>query len=318
MATQPSANCGKRRVSSPLEDLSHRRARLDSTSRTYSNLSAPGGIIPSLENMDKSLESATEASEPQRQQEICSSAADSFSDEYSDTGFELELAMISEMQTLENNLTASSSSTTDEQFHCDGIDDAALQTLLEESTGEIVGENPPSSVVRAFDIESRSAEDYDPDLQFSSPQTSDSSGTIGSCASIQSTDTVDWEGIRQQASRSQQAASRASYFEQTPDPGATPKPSKGLSPQSSGLMPQATWTAVAVNMRMFNPSRTCFRLTEITESKAAMMQRQPHAVYNVFARVLYSSRENFFRRQYFQLRDLLSESPPYLTGALLG
>ncbi|EFZ02572.1 hypothetical protein X797_000495 [Metarhizium robertsii] len=312
MATQPSANCGKRRVSSPPEDLSHRRARLDSTSRTYSNLSAPGGIIPSLENMDKSLESATEASEPQRQQEICSS------DEYSDTGFELELAMISEMQTLENNLTASSSSTTDEQFHCDGIDDAALQTLLEESTGEIVGENPPSSVVRAFDVESRSAEDYDPDLQFSSPQTSDSSGTIGSCASIQSTDTVDWEDIRQQASRSQQAASRASYFEQTPDPRATLKPSKGLSPQSSGLMPQATWTAVAVNMRMFNPSRTCFRLTEITESKAAMMQRQPHAVYNVFARVLYSSRENFFRRQYFQLRDLLSESPPYLTGALLG
>lgn len=114
--------------------------------------------------------------------------------------------MISEMQTLENNLIASSSSTTDEQFHCDGIDDAALQTLLEESTGEIVGENPPSSVVRAFDIESRSAEDYDPDLQFSSPQASDSSGTIGSCASIQSTDTVDWEDIRQQASRSQQAA----------------------------------------------------------------------------------------------------------------
>ncbi|KFG85088.1 hypothetical protein MANI_115126 [Metarhizium anisopliae] len=288
MATQPSANCGKRRVSSPLEDLSHRRARLDSTSRTYSNLSAPGGIIPSLENMDKSLESATEASEPQSSKRSALQV-----NEYSDTGFELELAMISEMQTLENNLIASSSSTTDEQFHCDGIDDAALQTLLEESTGEIVGENPPSSVVRAFDIESRSAEDYDPDLQFSSPQASDSSGTIAS-------------------------SSRASYFEQTPDPRATPKPSKGLSSQSSGLMPQATWTAVAVNMRMFNPSRTCFRLTEITESKAAMMQRQPHAVYNVFARVLYSSRENFFRRQYFQLRDLLSESPPYLTGALLG
>ncbi|EFY91221.1 hypothetical protein MAC_02648 [Metarhizium acridum CQMa 102] len=314
MATQPSANCGKRRVSSPLEDLSHRRARIDSSSRTYNNWSVPGGVTPSLENMDKLRESATEAFEPRAQQELCSS------DDYNDMGFELELAMISEMQTLEKNLTASSSSTTDEQFHCDGIDDAALQTLLEESTGAI-GEHPPSSVVRAFDVESRFAEDYDPNLQFSSPQTNESNETIGSCTSIQSTETVDWEDIRQQASSSQQAVSDVSGCEQTPGHRAPLKLRNGhslLSPQPSAPTPQASWTAAPVNMRLFNPSRTCFRLREITESKAAMMQRQPHAVYNVFARVLYSSRENFFRRQHFQLRDLLSESPPYLTGSLLG
>ncbi|KHO01812.1 uncharacterized protein MAM_00813 [Metarhizium album ARSEF 1941] len=255
-----------------------------------------------------------EVSEPPSQLEFCSS------DDYNYMGFELELAMIDEMQTLEKNQIASSNSVALEEFQFDDTDDAEFEALLEQKMDTSVGENPPSSVVRAFDIESKFAEDYDPDLQFSSPQTNQSRATIGSSTSIPSTETVDWEDIRQQASKSRQEGGGI-YGERQVDhmpPSKLHCIHSLPSPQPSASLPQASWTACPVNMRMFNPSRTCFRLSEITESKAAMVQRQPHAVYNVFARVLYSSRENFFRRQYFQLRDLLSESPPYLTGALLG
>ncbi|TWU73105.1 hypothetical protein ED733_004731 [Metarhizium rileyi] len=302
MAAQPSSNCRKRRGSSPQDDVPHSRKRLNSTNSLNQNASVSGDIAPLKEAGHSSRTSTTGAPERQGQSELCSS------EEYCDMSFELELAMISEIQTLENSLTATPSAPADDDFHFGETDNDGCQSLSEQSI-DTAAKHPPSSVIRTFDVESRFAEDYDPSLQFSSPHTDKSSLT---CASVPSTETVDWKNIHRQASQSQHAVSVISYDEHHPDHRVPPSPRQWAS------FPQPAWTVAPANLRLFNPSRTCFRLSEIIDSKAVTVQRQPHAVYNVFARVLYSNRENFFRRQYFQLRDLLTESPPYLTGALLG
>lgn len=64
------------------------------------------------------------------------------------------------------------------------------------------------------------------------------------------------------------------------------------------------------------PYKTFFQIEEMLEAKAELYQNQPEMTLELFARVLYSSRENFIRRQYFQFCNLLTEGPPYLCGAL--
>lgn len=66
------------------------------------------------------------------------------------------------------------------------------------------------------------------------------------------------------------------------------------------------------------PHKTFFHVKEMLEAKQQMFRNQPDAVFELFARVVYSSRVNFYRKQYFQFRDLFKEPPPYLSGALRG
>lgn len=68
----------------------------------------------------------------------------------------------------------------------------------------------------------------------------------------------------------------------------------------------------------FKAFKTFFHLNEMLDAKVQMFKHQPEMVFDLFARVLYSSRENFVKKQYFQFRDLFKETPPYLSGALLG
>lgn len=255
---------------------------------------------------------------------ILSAGVDQLEEEYSDMSFELELAMIGEMQTLENSLTATGNSYPGDEFLLEDADIEAFSSLgdgnMEQSAEQ---EQPPSSVVQALDVESNFAEDYDPNLQFSSPHTDKSRSTVRSSTTIPSTESIDWDNIREQISTPNGDTIDRSNIKNGPthnaplnirDEKLPPTP----TPSASAPRLWPSWTPAPMNISIFNPSRTCFRLGELIESKAAMIRHQPHAVFNVFARVLYSSRENFFRRQYFQLRDLFTELPPYLTGALLG
>ncbi|KAI6784331.1 uncharacterized protein J7T54_006376 [Emericellopsis cladophorae] len=95
---------------------------------------------------------------------------------------------------------------------------------------------------------------------------------------------------------------------QTGDKG----PSAFLPSQSSdSTIPQFDWT--------LEPSRTCFQLADLKilrESK--QFGSSPATVFELFARVVHSARENFGHRQYFQFQDLLRAEPPYATGVLAG
>jgi hypothetical protein len=219
-------------------------------------------------------------------------------EEYNDMSFELELAMIRERQALETSFAAP---------HSSQPEAASLRF-----DGEASINFAPSSVVRALDDE------YDSKLQFSSPHSNASRATIYSSATIPSTDTIDWDSIRQQVPTQHRGTHGNPHHESTASLKSVPADAFLPTPAASAPTPQPQWTPVAINLNLYNPARTFFRIREIIECKAALSQRQPHAVYNLFARVLYSSRENLLRRQHFQLRDLLSDSPPYLSGALLG
>lgn len=54
------------------------------------------------------------------------------------------------------------------------------------------------------------------------------------------------------------------------------------------------------------------------EAKEIMYKNQHNAIFELFARVVYTRRDNFERKQLFRLRDLFKISPPYLPGVLLG
>lgn len=235
--------------------------------------------------------------------------------------------MISEMHALDNvekdGRDPSPNSRPEAEVFFDGFEDEDLQSLLEVQEEQCTQSKiPPSSVVRAFDVESRLAEDFDPSLQFSSPQTITSRTTVDSSVSVPSTETVDWDCIHPQIPTPKKGRSSDSSHHKSTERLNAPLHSHEDQSSPTPIRPAPTqkssWTPTPTNTSIFNPSRTCFRLSEIMEVNAATIQRQPHAVYNVFARVIYSSRENFFRKQHFQLRDLFTEAPPYLTGALLG
>ncbi|KAM6523826.1 hypothetical protein FSOLCH5_004439 [Fusarium solani] len=65
------------------------------------------------------------------------------------------------------------------------------------------------------------------------------------------------------------------------------------------------------------PYRTFVDVQEMLDAKEQMFKNQDQAVFELFGRVVYSSRENFQKKQYFQLRSLLKEQPPYINGTLI-
>lgn len=68
---------------------------------------------------------------------------------------------------------------------------------------------------------------------------------------------------------------------------------------------------------MLKPFKTFFDLQELVDAKTQMFRNQPDITFELFARVIYSSRENFYKKQYFRFQSLLKNSPPHINGALL-
>lgn len=68
---------------------------------------------------------------------------------------------------------------------------------------------------------------------------------------------------------------------------------------------------------LMRPYRTFVDVQEMLDAKEHMFKNQDKAVFELFGRVVYSSRENFQKKQYFQFRSLLKEQPPYINGTLI-
>lgn len=67
---------------------------------------------------------------------------------------------------------------------------------------------------------------------------------------------------------------------------------------------------------LLKPFKTFLHIKDLVDTKAQMFSNSHTAHFELFTRVLYSSRENFTHKQFFQFRDLLKETPPYLNGTL--
>ncbi|KAK5653375.1 hypothetical protein OQA88_9067 [Cercophora sp. LCS_1] len=64
--------------------------------------------------------------------------------------------------------------------------------------------------------------------------------------------------------------------------------------------------------------RTCFRLNDVIPQGQRCLKAHQDAVFELYARVLYSSREKIKRAQHFRFRDLYKNQMPYLPGTLAG
>lgn len=182
---------------------------------------------------------------------------------------------------------------------------------LSGSTSVQQFELPPSSVVRHHDRSSQSAEDYDPKLQYS-PVTADTRAATATATATATFDhqipevDVDWEPVRK-------------HSHQFSSP-MTLRSSGGTQPVgSSPCTSSAADNTVAAELPSYvllKPFKTFLHIKDLIDTKNQMFSNSHAANFELFTRVLYSSRENFTHKQFFQFRDLLKETPPYLNGTL--
>lgn len=196
----------------------------------------------------------------------------------------------------------------------ESMDEVALDELMGEMTG-MENAEPPTSVPRALHRSSRSTEDFDPNLQHS-PVSASSPGKHLTTDEQGLEYEVDWNPVHQFSHQTAKDPSRDGS-------SATHRSQIQNSPlQSTSLATLRSSNTESANHGlgdlMLKPSQTFFHVGEMLEAKASMFHNSPDFVFQLFARVLCSRRENFGHKQYFQFRDLFKESPPFLNGVLMG
>lgn len=68
---------------------------------------------------------------------------------------------------------------------------------------------------------------------------------------------------------------------------------------------------------LLRPYKTFFHISDMLFHKAELYKNQPAAIFELFARVIYTNRDRGVRGQFFQLCDIMAQNPPYLSGSLL-
>ncbi|KAF4504798.1 hypothetical protein G6O67_008206 [Ophiocordyceps sinensis] len=199
--------------------------------------------------------------------------------------------------------------------------DEALMGIQSGKTAAYAGvQPPPSSVIRAFDRGSRSADEFDRNLLHSPPMSSSTVTGDGTCEppDLPLTQEPDWENVQKQV---QELTCPRKQLKQAERHQLPPVHEGGnvalLTPEASAPFRDTRVPASPEKISPSKPYRTFFHLKEMVQGKLEMYKNQPQVEFDWYARILYSSRENFYRKQYFQFRDLFKETPPYLSGALL-
>lgn len=173
---------------------------------------------------------------------------------------------------------------------------------------------PPSSVLREFDnvsISTTTPTTFDPTLQYSPPSSvSPTADEVIGCGKVRE---VCWDFVNsplqhtyaeeaKHYDKNQIETNVASHSYRVPPPPPPTPPSTAIGPPAGLLL---------------RPYKAWFHLREMLQAKQAMYKNQPEVVFEFFARVVYTQRENLAKKQLFQLRDLFKLSPPYISGVLL-
>ncbi|KAI1402737.1 hypothetical protein F4819DRAFT_271373 [Hypoxylon fuscum] len=200
---------------------------------------------------------------------------------------------------------------------------------------------PPSSVTQAWDHDSRSAADYDPNLQYSSPFPS-SWETRGSRAVDVAQkldadqddlldDDIDWNAVYALTSTIPKALStsgpqyiaHSSSADQTThaEDSVQHKPvERGavlVKPFVRPPFPEKVRDrSVVPGLSSSTLLRTCFRIGEMVNQIARCSNHNQEVIFELFARVTYSSRESLAKTQHFQFIDLFKDQQPYPAGVL--
>jgi hypothetical protein len=167
----------------------------------------------------------------------------------------------------------------------DDLDDTAMAGLLQESI---------------------------PPLQDLTPSTFDSSPSTVSMGQTPEND-LDWESV--------QPHSASSAFTQHSALGDLIDSDKASSyqgfhqPMQSASDERDLERTLPAYIRL-RPFRTFLDLKDLAVTKAEMFRHSPNTIFELFARVVYSSRENLVRKQYFQFEDLFAVPSSYMSGVL--
>ncbi|KAK5994978.1 hypothetical protein PT974_03368 [Cladobotryum mycophilum] len=195
-----------------------------------------------------------------------------------------------------------------------GSSDRAIHDILRTASFEHNFQPPPSSVLRAHGSESRSAEEFDPTLQYSSPESSTLSAPSRNESLLDQE--VDWRGVQEKVKNIPRNSSLASFpAAQMTSTGIARKAPQTPASSKPELL-TTTWVSKGFRDMRLADCKTFFHIKEMLQTKIDMFQNQAEVTFELFARVMYSSRENFHHKQYFQFRDLFKEAPPYLAGVL--
>ncbi|KAI1141547.1 hypothetical protein F5Y05DRAFT_373017 [Hypoxylon sp. FL0543] len=213
--------------------------------------------------------------------------------------------------------------------------DAAMDNVQEAHV-------PPSSITQAWDQDSRSAAEYDSTLQYSSPLSSTGKPNNPQVAGMTEKrddgeydlldEDVDWNAVYAMTSTVSRDPSAAGFHGVARPPlrdkvAYTEKPvehnphvkndAMRIKPFIRPPFPEKARDRSAVAGLSSNTVlRTCFRIGEMINQAAHCLRHRQEVVFELFARVTYSSRETLQRRQYFQFLDLFKDQQPYPAGIL--
>ncbi|KAI1116388.1 hypothetical protein F5Y14DRAFT_458978 [Nemania sp. NC0429] len=222
-----------------------------------------------------------------------------------------------------------------------GIEDDDIAQLLPDHSGFVQETHIPPSSVQGWDHESRSAAEYDPSLKCSPPDLhetgTDAAGT-GRLPVTRQPDAeedlldedVDWNAVLANANAIKKAPSVYSYVER--------KITSPVKVEMRRTMPRVAGTVDEVvslpalirkpfpqkirdrpsvaGMSSDTLLRTCFRIGAMISQTVHCFKHQQDVVFEVYARVTYSSRETLVRKQHFQFIDLCKDQQPYPAATL--
>ncbi|KAH9907498.1 hypothetical protein F4778DRAFT_722197 [Xylariomycetidae sp. FL2044] len=220
------------------------------------------------------------------------------------------------------------------------IDESILEDLasLLDTTNQPVAERhiPSSSVAQAWDHDSRSARDFDPSLQHSSPRPPEESTVMKKQPSFSQEelldDEVDWNAVFSVINELPKDPSLVASPEMADQPGVQDHDPQSLvkeSHRTEGSLPLKPFARPPFPDKVRDRSavpglssstvlRTCFRIGEMMNQAARCHNHQQDVVFELYARVTYSKRESLARVQHFQFADLFKDQQPYPTGTLSG
>ncbi|KAK0640925.1 hypothetical protein B0T16DRAFT_357193 [Cercophora newfieldiana] len=187
---------------------------------------------------------------------------------------------------------------------------------------------PPSSVIRSMDSGS-SREVFDPNLPGSPPEKAQNN-TTSENVQVKEEDLLDsdveWDEIIELLpSRPHDPSLSVSPQETTPRPLPKPQEVKPLqlTPQHKPFPRPPFPTPIRDKSPIAGLSRssilrTCFRIGQLLNETKKCFDAKQDAIFELYARVNYSSREKNARVQHFQFMDLFTEHPPIPSGTLNG
>ncbi|ORY62543.1 uncharacterized protein BCR38DRAFT_525511 [Pseudomassariella vexata] len=230
-----------------------------------------------------------------------------------------------------------------DDYPIDEFEEEDMIRLLEDTSAAVENHMPPASVQQGWDRDSRSADEYDPNLQFSSRSNSSEIETMVTSSEIPAAEKceddlldeeVDWGTVYAITSSIPKDPSLVGSREgetTEPLPRAEAQPAEHLQqsiqPENSGPLspfarppfPERVRDRSSVpGMSSNTVLRTCFRIGEMISQSARCFNHQQEVVVELYARVTYSSRESLARKQHFQFVDLFKDRQPYPSGTLSG